>query len=76
MIEDDTMAVEIKMDYSKPNHSGFESPPSSSLVAMDDDERCHAVCDKDSHTNENSTKSVVNNNNNIAVEEVVYSPPT
>ena len=40
---------------------------------MDDDEKCHAVCDEDSHTNENTTKSVVNNN--IAVEEVVCSPP-
>jgi len=42
------------------------------LVAMDDDERCRAVCEH-SHTNGNSTKSVVHNN--IAVEEVVCSPP-
>jgi len=42
------------------------------LPSMDDDERCRAVCE-DSHTNGNSTKSVVLNN--IAVEEVVCSPP-
>jgi len=71
VVEDEAMVVEIKMeDSSKPNHSGYESPPSFFLVAMDDDERCHAVCE-DSHTNENSTKSVVHNN--IAVEEVVCS---
>ena len=73
MIEDDAMALQIKMDGTKPNHSGFESPPSSSPVATDDNERCHAVCDKDSHTNGNSNKSKVHNN--IALEEVVCSPP-
>ena len=73
MIEDDAMAVEIKMEDTKPNCSGFKSAPFYSLVAMDDDRKCHAVCDEDSHTNGNTTKSVVNNN--IAVEEVVCSPP-
>jgi len=74
MIEDDAMAVEIKMEDTKPNCSGFKSAPFYSLVAMDDDRKCHAVCDEDSHTNGNATKSVVNDNN-IAVEEVVCSPP-
>ena len=43
VIEDDAMAVEIKMEDTKPNHSGLESPPSSSVVAIDDNEKCYAV---------------------------------
>ena len=75
MIEDDAMAVEIKMEDTKPNHSGFEPPPSSSAVAIDDNEKCHAVIDEDSHTNVKSTKSVVHNNTAVELEEVVCSPP-
>ena len=74
VIEDNAMAVEIKTEDTKPDHSWFESPPSSSVVAIDDNERCHAVIDEDSHTNVKSTKSVVHNN--IAMElEDVCSPP-
>ena len=75
VIEDDAMIVEIKTEDTKSNHSGLESPPSSSAVAIDDNEKYHAAIDEDSHTNVNSTKSVVHNNIAVELEEVVCSPP-
>ena len=69
------MAVEIKTEDTKPNHSGLESPPSSSAVAIDDNEKYHVAVDEDSHTNVNSTKSVVHNNIAVELKKVVCSPP-
>ena len=75
VIKNDAMAVEIKTEDTKPNHSGLESPPSSSAVAIDDNEKYHVAVDEDSHTNVNSTKSVVHNNIAVELKKVVCSPP-
>ena len=68
MVEEESKAVEIKMDESCKSHSGSESRPLSPPVLCSD-----VLCDEESQTNTTLTQSVVDNS--IMVEEVVCSPP-